>query len=504
MSSSDSLAEKHLALSRTFDTIICVQRSGCSGICSRLPSMSNGHQRTTPIARMPRRQCVSSGNSVLRAMLPWLTRSCGSHVSATIDSSRKMAIIAYAFTTTAYMQSAVLKLPKMQNDLDLKNPARQLFHHGKMFSKPEGTLAEWTEYQVMVFDHYLCIAKPRRTTEGYRLIQKPIRLEMLGLSGWEQPAQLKSSGFHLRSVIGTSERREAATQASATMDSKMWPVQFQIGGRSGGTLTLYVESSRMDREDKARQLWREKTEEAIAVRKVALDANKVFELRLVVDPDARRPSPTNTPHPALGEVLASCPFNGPAGQELIAIGTRNGLFIAMRSDPTSLRQILQIPTMGCAVLQDFGMFLVQTEGRLLSYLLETLVQSSSAADSKGQQGPQQVSGQKDITFFKVGKVGDRTLVVYAKRDGVNSTVLKAMEPVANIERSRIQHSRFLGMGGKKTEWFRLFKVRRFVSACFDVAHLIPGRRRSYSGLHVVIYAQQAGIGLRARIRDSGC
>lgn len=338
-----------------------------------------------------------------------------------------------------------------------------------MFSKPEGTLAEWTEYQVMVFDHYLCIAKPRRTVEGYRLIQKPIRLEMLGLSGWESPALLRSAGFHLRSVIGTGERREAAQQSSATMDSKMWPVQFQIGGRSGGTLTLYVESSKMDREDKARQVWRAKTEQAIAVRKAALDVNKVFELRLLVDPESRKPSPTNAPHPALGEVLTSCPFNGPSGQPLLAVGTRNGLFIAMRNDPASLRQILQIPTVGCAVLQDFGMFLVQTEGRLLSYLLETLVQSSSAGDVKGQQGPQQVSGQKDITFFKVGKVGERTLVVYAKRDGVNSTVLKAMEPVANIERSRIQHSRFLGMGGKKTEWFRLFKVGHIVFWCGQLA-----------------------------------
>ena len=327
-----------------------------------------------------------------------------------------------------------------------------------MFSKPEGTLAEWTEYQVMVFDHYLCIAKPRRTVEGYRLIQKPIRLEMLGVSGWELPAQLRSSGFHLRSVIGTSERREATTHASTTMDSKMWPVQFQIGGRSGGTLTLYAESSKMDREDKARQVWRVKTEQAIAARQATLESNKVFQLRLLVDSEARKATPTNAPHPALGEVLATCPFSGPSGQPLVAVGTRNGLFIAMRSDPSSLRQILHIPTVGCAVLQDFGMFLVQTEGRLLSYLLETLVQSSSAGDAKGQQGPQQVSGQKDITFFKVGKVGDRTLVVYAKRDGVNSTVLKAMEPVANVERSRIQHSRFLGMGGKKTEWFRLFKV----------------------------------------------
>lgn len=117
---------------------------------------------------------------------------------------------------------------------------------------------------------------------------------------------------------------------------------------------------------------------------------------------------------------------------------------------------MQIPITQCAVLQDFGLFLVQTEGRLLAYLLDALV-GSNVGEAKGQQGPQQVSGQKDITFFRVGVVDNRTLVVYAKRDGVSTTVLKIMEPVAQTERTRVQHTRFLGMGGKKTEWFRLYK-----------------------------------------------
>ena len=136
------------------------------------------------------------------------------------------------------------------------------------------------------------------------------------------------------------------------------------------------------------------------------------------------------------------------------------------------------------------MFMVQTEGRLLAYLLETLVPSSpSSIEMKGQQGPQQVSGQKDITFFKVGRVGDRTLVVYAKKDGVNSTVLKAMEPIAGVERSRVQHSRFLGMGGKKTEWFRLYKVRKqFLQTLLPgLTPYIPGWRSANGSIHSVIH-----------------
>lgn len=329
-----------------------------------------------------------------------------------------------------------------------------------MYAKPEGARSEWTEYQVMVFDHYLVIAKPRRIVEGYRLIRKPIRLEMFSTTGWDDPPTIRSSGFHLSNVIRTGERREASTSnhAGDKPESKMWPIAFRISGRTSGILTLFVETPKNDKDGHARKEWKSKLEQAIAVQKAVMDANQVFQLKMLMDPDLRR-TPATSVHGAasMGKVLASCPFTGPTGQRLVAVGTSTGLYIALKHDPMTLRQILQISTQYCAVLQDFGMFLVHTEGRLLSYLLETLVQTSSS-ESKGQQGPQQVSGQKDILFFKVGRVGPRTLVVYAKKDGVNSTVLKAMEPVANIERSRVQHSRFLGMGGKKTEWFRLFKV----------------------------------------------
>lgn len=39
-------------------------------------------------------------------------------------------------------------------ELELRDPSRQLIHHGKMFSKPEGSLAEWQDYQVLLFDHF--------------------------------------------------------------------------------------------------------------------------------------------------------------------------------------------------------------------------------------------------------------------------------------------------------------------------------------------------------------
>ena len=52
------------------------------------------------------------------------------------------------------LEQADMRCDVNQYDLDLGNSNRQLFIHSKMYAKPEGTLSEWTELQVMLFDHY--------------------------------------------------------------------------------------------------------------------------------------------------------------------------------------------------------------------------------------------------------------------------------------------------------------------------------------------------------------
>lgn len=311
---------------------------------------------------------------------------------------------------------------------------------------------------------------------------------MLEVGGFDDPPQIKSSGFHLRSVMGQNERRDNQTTASSTIqDSKVWPIVFRISGRNGGTYTLFVEGQKQDRDDRIRREWRVKLEQAIAIRQAALDLNEIFVREVLLDPDIRRAGSTAA-LPPNGRILCSCPFRrfcdavvasmtnlveyavGPDRQPLVAFGAACGLFVAVQHDPSTLRQILQIPVTHCAVLQEFGIFLIQTEGKLVAYLIDTLVMPSRS-ESKNQTPPEQVSGQRDVLFFRVGRVGPRTLAVYAKKDGVNSTVLKAMEPIATNDRSRAQHSRFLGIGGKKTEWFRLYKVRYLQS--FALTRLKP-------------------------------
>lgn len=129
------------------------------------------------------------------------------------------------------------------------------------------------------------------------------------------------------------------------------------------------------------------------------------------------------------------------------------------------------------MLQEFNFIVVLAEKVLIAYPLESLV-PTRATDTASKQGPSRLSGNKDVIFFKCGKVGPRTLVICArtrrspsppadiifadvKKGGVNQTVFKALEPVGNVDRPSKSGGRhgFFGFGGQKSEDFRGYKVR---------------------------------------------
>lgn len=94
--------------------------------------------------------------------------------------------------------------------------------------------------------------------------------------------------------------------------------------------------------------------------------------------------------------------------------------------------------------------------------------------------PQRLSGQKDVSFFRAGCIGDvnpRTLVICerdlplshsalrspirsvpdAKKSGVKESVFKALEPVTHNDRAKPGNHRFLGFGKASPDWFRAHK-----------------------------------------------
>lgn len=85
-----------------------------------------------------------------------------------------------------------------------------------------------------------------------------------------------------------------------------------------------------------------------------------------------------------------------------------------------------------AVLEEFNLFLLIADKSLIAYHLDVVCPSErngpAPTNDTARKAPQKLSGSKDVGFFCIGKMKDRTLVFYKKRENVNS-VFKVLEPV---------------------------------------------------------------------------
>ncbi len=84
----------------------------------------------------------------------------------------------------------------------------------------------------------------------------------------------------------------------------------------------------------------------------------------------------------------------------------------------------------------------------------TPVAANNNSDSSSRRAPQKLSGTRDIGFFAHGRMKDRQLVIYKKRDGISSN-FKVLEPVFQKSSQSVVKHRF-GMRKGTTEFFRDF------------------------------------------------
>lgn len=107
-----------------------------------------------------------------------------------------------------------------------------------------------------------------------------------------------------------------------------------------------------------------------------------------------------------------------------------------------------------AVLEEFNLLIILSDKILIAYHLDVVCPPNGPpiphTDSSARKAPQKLSGSKDVGFFLAGKMKDRVLVFYQKRDGINS-IFKILEPV--LQKSATSRSRWPGRRGQ-TEFFR--------------------------------------------------
>ncbi|OBZ74126.1 Rho1 guanine nucleotide exchange factor 1 [Grifola frondosa] len=324
-------------------------------------------------------------------------------------------------------------------DMDLLNENRSLIHTGKLLRQPDTGFEwnGWTELFVLLFDNYLVMTKPKEKDgiTRYHVYRRPIPLDLLTLANFTDPPTQRSTSI-LR--LGRSERHGepatpagAATSPDSTTDSRaVYPCTIHHNGRLGGLYTVFAETAQ------ARNDWKQQLEEAIGLRKVVQESNKVFEIETLSADTFLVPSMMsgsgntswNHENAFTGKVTCSVPFTTSDGRGLVAIGCAEGVWIGFRHDSRSMRRVLHLKMVTqCAMLEDFGIFLVLADKSLFAYHIEALVPSSPQS-AHTSQTPQKLSGNKDVHFFSVGTLNGRTLVIYMKKKGLDS-VFRVLEPV---------------------------------------------------------------------------
>ncbi|KAF8809527.1 hypothetical protein BYT27DRAFT_7187842 [Phlegmacium glaucopus] len=370
-------------------------------------------------------------------------------------------------------------------DMDLLDQNRSLVHSGRLLRQPDSGLEwnGWTELHVLLFDNYLVMTKPKEKdgVQKYQVHRRPVPLDLLTLVNFTDPPTQRGAGI-LRNLRGGERHGEPGTAnpglspETATDSRSVYPLTLHHNGRMGGPHILYAESLQIRNE------WKKKLEEALGLRKIVQESNKVFEVEyLSMDTFVMPPMAAGAAGPTwnqdsqfTGRVTCSVPFNTPDGRALVAIGCTEGVWIGFRHDPKSIRRVLHLKMVTqCAMLEDFGIFLVLADKALFAYHIEALVPSSPHG-AHTSQVPQKLSGTKDVHFFSVGTLQGRTLIVYMKKKGLES-IFRVLEPVSDKINERVKapvgFGSRLGFRSAKSEWFRVYRDFFLPSDSFDVIFL---------------------------------
>ncbi|KAG6885341.1 hypothetical protein C0993_002970 [Termitomyces sp. T159_Od127] len=372
-------------------------------------------------------------------------------------------------------------------DMDLLNPNRSLVHSGKLLRQPESGLEwnGWSELYVLLFDNYMVMTKPKEKdgVMKYQVNRRPVPLDLLTLVNFTEAPTQRSTGI-LRGLRGGGGGHAEGTNGpgvspDTTNDSRnVYPLTLHHNGRTGGTYILYAESAQ------ARLEWKQKLEEALVLRKVVQESNKAFEPQTLSADTFLIPSMmVNTTSPGwnqdntfTGKVTCSVPFTTPNGRPLVAIGCAEGVWIGYQHDPKSMRRVLHLKLVTqCAMLEEFGIFIVLADKSLFAYHIEALVPTHpQSPHNQNAHVPQKLNGNKDVHFFSVGTLHSRTLIIYMKKKGLES-IFRVLEPVGDKINEKVKapvgFSSRLGFRSTKSEWFRVYRDFFLPTEAFDLIFL---------------------------------
>ncbi|KAJ5983207.1 hypothetical protein N7481_005306 [Penicillium waksmanii] len=384
---------------------------------------------------------------------------------------------------------------KKEVELNLEHLGREIIFRGDL-QRPGTRTRFLVDTHAILFDHYFVLAKTFTTRdqsrsskyERYDVSKLPIPMDLLALESTNDDPVVKSSVRGVATVtpqggvspLGPGTSTNGGTTTLENKDDKiLFPFKIKHLGKTG-TYTLYAFSAqgRMD--------WCQKIIEAKTKHAAALFSQNAepFRLRVLADTAfgySEHASGTKsitikgTPlHRAIKEVekkyegsgtrpTAVCRasvncatvFQQPPGRQMCAVGTDYGVYMSDLSNPRGwYRAIPILRVTQIAVFEEFNLFLLIADRSLIAYHLDVVCPASgvtSQSQDSARRAPQKLSGTREVGFFAAGRMKDRYLVLYKKRDGLSST-FKVLEPI--LQKSASSKSRFFQSRRSQTEFFR--------------------------------------------------
>ena len=188
------------------------------------------------------------------------------------------------------------------------------------------------------------MTKPREKdgVVKYQVNRRPIPLDLLTLVNFTDPPTQRNAGL-LRNLRGGGGGGGGSGggggdpeggQADVSDSRSVYPFTIHHTGRLGGTYILFADSAQI------RSEWKQKLDEAMGLRQVVQESNKVFEIETLSTDTFLVPalvSGTTAPswnqeNSFTGKVTCSVPFNTPDGRGLVAVGCAEGVWIGFRHD----------------------------------------------------------------------------------------------------------------------------------------------------------------------------
>jgi hypothetical protein len=357
---------------------------------------------------------------------------------------------------------------KKEVELNLEHLGRQIIHRGEL-QRPGTRTRFLVDTHAILFDHYLVLAKiftmrDRAVKyERYDISKLPIPMDLLGLESTDDDPVVKSSVRGVATVTPSqagaasplAHTGSGASGGNGAIDSSrddkiLYPFKIKHLGKTG-TYTLYAFSAQ------SRQEWCQKIIEAKTKHAAALFSQNAepFRLRVLADtafaysdhsPGSKSVTIKGTPlHRAIKEVekqyegektrppavcrtAVNCAtvFQQPPGRIMCAIGTDYGVYMSELNNPRGWYRAIPITRVTqVAVFEDFNLLLLIADRSLIAYHLDVVCppngKNTQSSQDSARRAPQKLSGNREVGFFAAGRLKDRYLVLYKKREGLSST-----------------------------------------------------------------------------------